>query len=165
MFSKKLDSILIAEILQRAHQSSRRRANHCFHSPSDRLQRMVNVALKGSYFAPHQHKNPDKLEIFTILSGRVIVITFNDQGEITDKVFLSREPENGNTAAKEKTAFQVEIPPGVWHTLVVLSEEAVLYEIIDGHYHPDTHKKFAPWAPLESDSEAAQEYLEKLISL
>jgi hypothetical protein len=28
-------------------------------------------------------------------------------------------------------------------------------EIIQGPYHPDTHKQFAPWAPHEGTPEAA----------
>src|SRR5437868_7145003 len=119
MFAHKLDQALIDEVLARARVSPRRRANHCFHHPSDRLQRMVNAALRGSYFAPHRHKDPDKLEIFTILSGRVMVITFDDAGGILDSALLSPDGEtDGGTGT-----WQVEIPPGTWHTLAVLSPE------------------------------------------
>jgi hypothetical protein len=47
----------------------------------------------------------------------------------------------------------------------VLSEEAVLYEVIDGHFDPGTHKRFATWAPSEADAEAAQAYLAGLIRI
>ena len=59
---------------------------------------------------------------------------------------LSREAPAGGTET-----WQVEIPAGTWHTLAVLSEEAVLYEVIDGHFDPGTHKRFAPWAPSEGE--------------
>lgn len=121
---------------------------------------MVNAALAGSYFAPHRHKDPDKLEIFTILTGRAIVITFDDAGEILDRAVLSRE----GTGSSGSECWQVEIPPGTWHTLAVLSREAVLYEVIDGHFDAKTHKRFAPWAPPESDPQAAQAYLADLLS-
>jgi cupin fold WbuC family metalloprotein len=159
MFAHRLDPALAEEILARARVSPRRRANHCFHQPADRLQRMVNAALRGSYFAPHRHKDPDKLEIFTILSGRVLALTFDDDGEIRDRAVLSREP----SAAGDPALWQVEIPPGTWHTLAVLSPEAVLYEVIDGHFDAGTHKRFAPWAPPESDPAAAQAYLAELL--
>lgn len=154
----RLDRSLAEAVLAKARVSPRRRANHCFHDPADRLQRMVNAALLGSYFAPHRHKDPDKLEIFTILSGRVMVITFDDAGGVLDTALLSRE---GGSAGAPET-WQVEIPAGTWHTLVVLSHEAVLYEVIDGHFDPKTHKRFAPWAPSEGDPEAAQAYLRDL---
>ena len=160
MFAHRIDDALIGETLARARTSPRRRANHCFHAPTDRLQRMVNAALRGSYFAPHRHKDPDKLEIFTILSGRVMVIVFDDAGGIAEQALLSSEAED---PAGQKPVKQVEIPAGAWHTLAVLSPEAVLYEVIDGHFDPKTHKRFAPWAPSEADPAAAQAYLADLI--
>lgn len=156
MLAHGLDQALADEVLARARVSPRRRANHCFHDPADRLQRMINAALEGSYFAPHRHLNPDKLEIFTILSGRVMVIAFTDMGAVADRAILSRD----DPAA----VWQVEIPPGTWHTLAVLSKEAVLYEVIDGHFDAKTHKRFAPWAPPESDPEAAKAYLADLLN-
>lgn len=159
MFAHRLDPAIAEETLARARVSPRRRANLCFHQPADRLQRMVNAALRGTYFAPHRHKDPDKLEIFTVLSGRVIVITFDDAGAILDSAILCRESRPG----EPPPCWQVEIPPGTWHTLAVLSEEAVLYEVIDGHFDAKTHKRFAPWAPSEADTEAAQAYLADLL--
>jgi cupin fold WbuC family metalloprotein len=158
MFAHRLDASLMEATLARARQSPRRRANHCFHAPGDRLQRMVNAALRGSYFQPHRHKDPDKLEIFTILMGRALVISFDNAGMPTDVALLSADPEDAG-----KSARQVEIPPGAWHTLAVLSDEAVLYEVIDGHFDPATHKRFAPWAPSEADPDGAQAYLAGLI--
>lgn len=158
MFAHRLDDDLMEATLARARSSPRRRANHCFHAPADRLQRMVNAALRGSYFQPHRHKDPDKLEIFTILEGRALVITFDDAGKPIETALLASGTGEGANAAR-----QVEIPPGTWHTLAVLSDEAVLYEVIDGHFDPATHKRFAPWAPSEADPEAARAYLDALI--
>jgi cupin fold WbuC family metalloprotein len=128
----------------------------------------VNAALRGSYFAPHRHKDPDKLEIFTILSGEVLVITFDDSGEISDTALLraSQDPAveamPGEGGHGKWACLQAEIPAGTWHTLAILSPEAVLYEFIDGVYDARTHKRFAPWAPAESDPGAAA-YLAELI--
>jgi cupin fold WbuC family metalloprotein len=159
MFAHRLDAALIAATLARARVSPRRRANHCFHAQGDRLQRMVNAALFGSYFQPHRHKDPDKLEIFTILAGRVLAITFDDSGLVDETALLSADPDERARGAVR----QVEIPPGAWHTLAVLSPEAVLYEVIDGYFDPKTHKRFAPWAPSEADPAAAQAYLGDLL--
>ena len=159
MFAQRLDDGLMEATLARARNSPRRRAHHCFHAPGDRLQRMVNAALRGSYFQPHRHKDPDKLEIFTILAGKALVIAFDDAGMVAERALLSADPGDAGQGA----ARQVEIPPGAWHTLAVLSPEAVLYEVIDGHFDPKTHKRFAPWAPSEADPEAAQAYLADLI--
>ncbi len=160
MLAHRIDNALMEETLARARVSPRLRANHCFHAPADRLQRMVNAAVHGSYFAPHRHKDPDKLEIFTILSGRVMVIIFDEAGGILDHALLS----DGGDVPDPSAVKQVEIPPGAWHTLVVLSAEAVLYEVIDGWFDPKTHKRFAPWAPSEADAAGARAYLADLLS-
>ncbi|MEK6819840.1 MAG: WbuC family cupin fold metalloprotein [Nanoarchaeota archaeon] len=134
---------IVEETLVKARISNRRRAIYCFHkSPDETPQRMINAFLEGTYARPHKHENPDKLETFTILSGDIAVLTFDNLGNIEDKVILSY---NG----KNKIA---EIPPRTWHSLVVLSQEAAVYEIIEGKYNPMTHKDFAPWAPSEEDS-------------
>lgn len=153
MLANTLDEALIDSILAKARVSPRLRANHCFHAPDERLQRMVNCALKGSYFAPHRHDQPGKIEIFTVLRGRALVAAFDDDGDILDKVVL--DPARG--------PWQTEIPPGTWHALAVLSAETVLYEVIDGRYDAATHKRFAPWAPPESDFFRGQAWLESLI--
>lgn len=154
MLGNRIDEALVEAILTRARVSPRLRANVCFHGPEDRLQRMVNCALKGSYFAPHRHDQPGKIEIFTILRGRVLIASFDDDGDITDRVVL--DPAIG--------PWQAEIPPGTWHTLAVLSADAALYEVIDGKYDAATHKRFAPWAPPESDVARGQAWLESLIN-
>jgi cupin fold WbuC family metalloprotein len=155
MLGNKLDETLIQEVLGRAKLSPRLRANHLFHHPTERLQRMVNIALHDSYFAPHRHQDPDKLEIFTVLKGQVMVIAFTETGEIADQILLDSE-------ASPNSARQIEIPAGTWHTLLVMSSEVVLFEIIDGFYDAKTHKRFAPWAPIESDLVVASAYLKEL---
>lgn len=149
---KKIDLSLIKNTLQKARESGRKRAIHCLHNPEERVQRMVNACLYDTYITPHKHENPDKLEIFSILKGIVAILIFDDNGDILDSVILD---ENGSTRI-------VEIPPKTWHSFVVLSSEAVLYEVIDGKYDPKTHKKFAPWALKEEGIEENKKYLGRI---
>jgi cupin fold WbuC family metalloprotein len=134
----------IQAVLQLARQSPRRRANWNLHQADDSLQRMVNAMLRGTYCQPHQHRDPDKLEIFTLLQGEAAVLTFDASGRISECVRLQ-------TLGPVR---QVEIPACTWHTVLILSEEAVLYEIIQGHYDPATHKRFAAFAPAENHADA-----------
>ncbi|NBU96643.1 MAG: cupin fold metalloprotein, WbuC family, partial [Spirochaetia bacterium] len=48
------------------------------------------------------------------------------------------------------------ILPGVWHSLVCISETAVCFEGKHGPYNPANDKDFASWAPLENTEEAKQ---------
>ncbi len=144
---------ILEETLQKARTSPRKRAIYCFHQPDEVLQRMINAGLSDTYFQPHKHENPDKIELFSILYGKMAIFTFNDVGEIEQKVLLE---ESG----KDRI---VEIPPRTWHGVAVISPEAVVYEIIEGKYDSLTHKDFAPWAPAENSPEAPR-YLEWLKS-
>ena len=62
------------------------------------------------------------------------------------------------------TAWAVDLPPGVWHTLAVLTPHAVVVEVKPGFYDPATDKQFAPWAPREGEP-GARDYLKKLLAL
>jgi len=130
----------------------RRRAIFNYHRPTDRLQRMLNAGMRDTYVAPHVHDHPRKLEIFVILRGSIAVVAFDPDGNLADCVVLS---DKGPIRATE-------IPAGTWHSFVVLTRSAVVYELVDGRYDPLTHKHFAPWAPAEHDTRSASAFLRKL---
>jgi cupin fold WbuC family metalloprotein len=134
----------LQSVLEQAKTSPRKRANFNLHAPGDSLQRMVNAMLRGTYCQPHKHESPDKLEIFTVLQGCAAVARFNDAGEVVEAVKLDADG----------AVRQVEIPPRTWHTVMALSNEAILYEVIEGHYDPLTHKRFATFAPTEKSPES-----------
>ena len=147
------DSELFEELLERARQSPRLRTNHNFHvSMDDNPHRFLNVMLKGTYITPHRHRDPPKAEAFLVLSGELVFFTFDDSGQIADVNVLGRNP------------LGIDIQPGVWHTLAVLSEHAICFEVKPGPYSVMNDKDFATWAPREGDPNAL-EYLESLISV
>lgn len=150
---KKITESFIKEISLEAKCSPRKRANYNFHeSYKDPINRMINAVEPEAYFPPHKHQDPPKREVFMILKGRVLVVEFSDTGDVKDHVIL--DPEKGN--------FGIEIPPGVWHSLVPLEESSVLYELKDGPYDQASDKVFAPWAPKENE-EGAKEFVSKTI--
>ena len=140
----------------KAKASKRRRMNYNFHkSPSDTLQRMLNAIEPDTYIQPHKHENPDKVEAFFVLRGKILVVEFDDEGNISDHIIL--DPLKGN--------FGAEIAPRKWHTIISLEKNSVAYEVKDGPYDANIDKNFAAWAPMEGDPEALnyiQDILEKL---
>ncbi len=141
-----------------ASDSPRLRTIHCFHEgPEDTLQRMLNAIEPNSYICPHRHLNPDKREIFLLVRGSGAVFTFHDDGKISE--FFILDVSQGN--------YGVEIPIGIWHTVIALEPETVFYEFKDGPYAPINDKDFAPWAPREGESEVANyiDYLTKHLNL
>ena len=138
---------MINDLIAQAAQSPRKRTIYRLHEHEEPVQRMVNAMVPGTYTPPHMHKNPDKVELFSILVGKVAVLHFEDDGEIAEVVVL-----NANGPVKI-----VDIAPRTYHALVVLEPSAVV-EIIQGPYDARTHKQFAPFAPAE-DAPEASDYL------
>ena len=136
-----------------ANKSERKRINFNFHKDaSDSLQRMLNTLNTNTYVQPHKHEHPDKREVFIILTGKVLVVEFNNDGEPTEHIILNRDLGN----------YACEIKPGTWHTIICLENNSVLYEIKDGPYIQRTDKQFAEWAPSEEDNNC-QDYNEDII--
>jgi cupin fold WbuC family metalloprotein len=150
----KITERLLDETAAKAKVAERKRSKCLFHEGfADPINRMINAMEKGAYFPPHKHENPDKREVFIILSGRVVMVEFDDDGRVTDHIIL--DPEEGNMG--------VEIPPRKWHTLIPLAGISVLYEIKDGPYDKEIDKTFAEWAPKEGE-EGTEEFVDRVLS-
>lgn len=141
-------------MLEGAKRSPRLRLNHNFHlDAEDNPHRFLNVFVRGTYVPPHRHRDPPKAESFVVLRGQVVVMTFDDDGEITGTHVLG----DGDHPTG------VDLLPGVWHTITALSDHAVCFEVKPGPYDPSDDKELAPWAPPEGDPEAPA-YLAELMA-
>jgi cupin fold WbuC family metalloprotein len=151
-FMKIIDQKLITSVTHKAKVSERKRMNHNFHETFDAIvQRMLNALEPGTYVQPHKHESPDKVEAFIILRGKILVVEFDDNGNITESCILS----------KEEGEWGAEIAPRTWHCIASLEPGSVVFEAKEGPYSPIDDKNFAPWAPKESDPECG-EYLNDL---
>lgn len=149
---KRIDSTLIRKTTDEAHSSPRNRAHSKFHDFEDPVQRMVNVYMKNAYIQPHKHENPDKVEVFLCLKGKFLALSFNDNGEVIETVIFGQNDEVRG----------IEVPPRTWHAFWALEDDSVIYEVIQGPYDAQTHKKFAPFAPSEAQPKEAIKYMEKI---
>lgn len=138
----RIDQNLLDHVTQLAKESPRGRKNYNFHKTyEDTLQRLLNAIEPYSYIQPHKHADPDKREVFTVLQGRLLVVEFDEEGEITDHCIIA--PAEGT--------FGAEIPERTFHSIFALEPGTMVYEIKDGPYSPIDDKNFAPWAPREGD--------------
>lgn len=145
---KYVDKVIIEELLKKAADNPRRRAHHNLHtSPEDPIQRLCVGACIGTYIRPHRHAEPHKWELFIVLQGTAAMLIFDQTGVVTERIDLV--PGMQSTLA--------EVPPRVWHTLVVTSPAAVLVEIKPGPYLPLPEMDFASWSPPEH-SQSAQAF-------
>ncbi len=147
-----LDANLFSELIERAKRSPRLRVNHNFHrSLEENPHRFLNVMARGTYIAPHRHLDPPKSESFLILAGEIVFFTFDDAGRVVTATRIGRDP------------IGIDIQSGTWHTLAVLSDHAVCFEVKPGPYSAANDKDFAPWAPREGER-GVETYLLSLLA-
>ncbi|WP_244148935.1 WbuC family cupin fold metalloprotein [Desulfonatronum thioautotrophicum] len=134
-----------------ANRNTRLREIHVLHQDdADPLHRMLNALQPGTYARPHRHLDPPKSEGFVILQGTAGIVLFEEHGEEISEEYILLDQARGELIA--------DVRPGVWHTLLALAPDTVLYEVKPGPYSAVTDKDFAPWTP-GADSDAAGEYL------
>lgn len=141
----KISRELLSKVITQAQQNVRKRQHHNFHKNYDEpVQRLINACGPDSYFRPHRHIDSGKLEILLVLKGSFVVVFFDDAGNILDHTFLNNT--NGD--------FGVEIQPEDWHSIIVLEEDTVIYEIKEGPFDENKSKIFADWSPTDDSKEA-----------
>ncbi len=150
---KIINTQLLKEVAAQAKTSSRRRKNYNFHDSLDaNVQRMLNAIDPHTYVQPHKHENPDKVEVFIIMTGRALVVEFDDNGDITSHCLLNAS----------EGVLATEIAPRTWHTIISMVTGTVVYELKDGPYSVLDDKNFAQWAPKEGDIDC-DDYIQSVL--
>jgi cupin fold WbuC family metalloprotein len=151
---KIIDQSLMDELSEEARRSPRLRKNMNFHeSYEEPSQRLLNAMEPGSYIRPHRHLADPKPEAFIGVRGRAALIVFTDEGKIESVISFGAGCEVAG----------VELPPGVWHTVVCMESGSVFYETKPGPFNPIQKQDMAPWAPEEGSAEVPR-YLAGLVS-
>ncbi len=121
----KIDKQLLDKVTQSAKESARLRMNYNFHDTLEApAQRLLNALEPGTVLPIHRHRNT--AETYLLLRGRINVMFYNDEKEVTETFELN--PEEGD--------YGVHIPMGQWHTLEVLESGSVIFEVKEGPYAP-----------------------------
>ena len=145
---KVINRHLLDGITTAARENPRLRQNWNIHPGDDfPAHRLLNAMEPASYNRPHRHLDPLKNETFMIVRGRLGILVFDDNGNITEKLLLDTAGDN----------IGADIPAGAFHTAVSLQEGTIFFEAKAGPYRPLTEAEKAPWAPEEGV--AAEKYL------
>jgi cupin fold WbuC family metalloprotein len=135
----------------------KRQCRNIHESYKDPCQRLFNAIELGSYIRPHRHATDPREELLIAVRGSMALVTFNEQGMVTNIVRFGADRSNKDLAAG------VEVPANIWHSVIALEPGCVLFEAKAGPFDPSQPKDLAPWAPDE-DGPNVQQYLKKLIS-
>ncbi|VEC81283.1 Tryptophan synthase beta chain like [Raoultella ornithinolytica] len=96
-----------------AARSPRLRAHRNFHPElTDPVQRLAIAMEPGTYIRPHRH--PHTFELLLALSGRFVVLTFDDLGYVTRRIVLGEE------------CTALEMDAGTWHAVLSLDAGGVI---------------------------------------
>ena len=142
------------DALEKEVEESVRKRHHINIHKSYRepCQRLINVIHPQSYIRPHKHEHISGDETLVVLQGEGILVIFDDEGSVL--TWFRMSVDHG--------ARVVVIPPGVWHTVLAVSEcPLMLFEVKEGPFEPNRAKQFAPWAPPENEDTKA--YMDDLI--
>ncbi len=126
-----------------AANSPRLRAHRNFHPQlSDPVQRLAIAMEPGTYVRPHRH--PHTFELLLPLSGRFVVLNFDEAGVVTRRVVLGEE------------CMALEMDAGIWHAVLSLDKGGVIFEVKHGGYQPVAEQDVAAWAPAEGEPGTAE---------
>jgi len=136
-----LDQALFAELAEKAAANPRQRQHHNFHQMEEPCHRLAVGLQPDTYIAPHRHLSADKAETLLVLKGRLGLLIFSEQGELLEQRVLQAGGD----------AVGVDLPPGVFHALVVLEADSILFECKAGPYRALGEGETAEWAPREGE--------------
>ncbi len=141
-----IDQALLDSVSLEASRSPRQRKNRNFHADDAApAHRLLNAIEPGSYLMPHRHLDANKDETMIVLRGRLGVVFFDELGQVQQTVVL----------APAGPVCGVDIPHGVYHTILALDPGTVMLEAKGGPYLPLAEAERAPWAPAEGAPEVA----------
>ena len=140
---KQLDLAMLDTLSAQAKASPRLRANANLHDElSDPIQRLAIAMEPETVIRPHRHAHT--WELLTALRGRFIVLLFNDDGVVTERVVL------GEGCAVQET------PAGGWHGVLSLDTGGVIFEVKRGPYTPINSADFAPGYEVDDAQQGAE---------
>lgn len=145
--------------MRAASRSERTRQHLNIHqSFEEPCQRLLNAICPDSYIRPHRHALDPKTETLFAVRGTFALILFEDSGAPREVIGFGAGGRDASTNAG------VELAPGAWHTVLALTDGAVLLEVKAGPFVATAAKEFAPWAPGENGPGVA-EYMRGLRKL
>ena len=148
---KIISQAVFDQLSKDAVASERQRKNLNMHDDyADPCQRLFNAMEPGTYIRPHRHTDPPKPECFLAVRGRMLLVVFDDDGGVEQAVKF------GDDCAVQA----IELPAGVWHSLIALEPGSLFFETKPGPYVPVSDKDFASWSPAEGSVGAGQYLLD-----
>lgn len=145
----------IEELKRLASMTARRRSRLCTHRHVDDLvHEMLIIHEKDTYIRPKKHMRRGKS--YHLIEGEMDIIVFQDDGAIVHVIEMG--------VFRSGKVFYVRVDEPQYHTVLVRSHVAVFHETKCGPFRKE-ETIFAPWAPEETDTQAANLFVNRLHAL
>lgn len=149
----KIDAYDVRSLIETAKALPRARARVCSQRENETpIHEMIIALGRETYVRPHMH--PRKTESFHVIEGLCDVVLFEDDGKIREVISLG-DYQSGNI-------FFYRIADPIFHTLVIRTPIFVIHETTNGPFLAG-ETVTANWAPEESQTEAARNYMAELV--
>jgi len=146
----RIDKDVISDLHKVSGQNNGANVRICLHdSPSAKHHDMVILEKRGKYYRPHKHN--DKGEAFHIMSGKMGIFSFDDNGNVTDAVTLL-----------EGDIYRVEV--GQYHSVLPITDTVIYHENKPGPFLGEGDSIFPDWAPDGADNKKVDQYIGYLSS-
>ncbi len=147
----RIDESVVEEMKYNAGKNLLGKFRYCFHENENAgMQEMLFVISNTGYARPHMHKNAAESQI--VISGEGYCILFDMLGDIIETFKVS-----------PKDNFIYRIQKEIWHMLLPISEQMVIYEVREGIFNSNTNI-YPQWAPKEDEIEQVRQYKQKLLN-
>ena len=122
-----IDKQLLDTLSAQAKASPRLRlAYDLRNTPEDNSQRMLNALEPGTVMPIHRHRKSS--ESICMVRGKMIMRLYDDNGNVTDEFVMA--------PLSNPSVPMIHVEAGQWHSLEVLEEGTVVFEVKDGKYEP-----------------------------
>lgn len=145
----KINDKIIKELKEKARANADGKYRLCLqHSPQDNLHEMYIVRSKGDYGRPDKHLYTT--ESHTIVYGAMLVILFEEDGQIKEVFELSKEHYH-----------TYRIDTNIYHMQIPLTEQVVYYEVKLGPFTEESNN-FPEWAPEPHETERVAIFMKEI---
>lgn len=145
----KIDKNVINELKEKAKKSENGKYRLCMqHSSQDNLHEMFIVRRKGDYGRPDKHLHTT--ESHTIIEGAMLIILFDEDGQIKELFELSKD-----------NYFTYRIDTNIYHMQIPLTEQVVYYEVKLGPFTEQTNI-YPEWAPNVEEKDKVMLFMKRL---
>lgn len=130
----------LTRLKQEAQSSPKKLSRLCMHTSADDIvQEMILAFTKDCLIAPNSAFG--KSESLTVIEGEMLLVLFNEEGTITDRIEMG--PIGSNKA------FMYRLCSASWHTMIPLSQCVIVHECIEGPF-VKSEVSLPAWIPTET---------------